>query len=66
MAHRLLLSMASLLMISIGSAAVHAQTATRHPQVGLVRMSTYRVVVAANFFTMASSSLRSLSFRLVE
>lgn len=27
---------------------------------------SYRVAVAANFFTMASSSLRSLSFRLVE
>jgi hypothetical protein len=26
----------------------------------------YRTAVAANFFTMASSSLRSLSFRLVE
>ena len=26
----------------------------------------YRAVLVANFFTMASSSLRSLSFRLVE
>ncbi len=26
----------------------------------------YRVAVAANFFTMASSNLRSLSFRFVE
>ncbi len=26
----------------------------------------YRTAVAANFFTIASSSLRSLSFRLVE
>ena len=28
--------------------------------------AAYRTAVAANFFTMASSSLRSLSFRLVE
>jgi len=26
----------------------------------------YRIAVAANFFTMASRSLRSLSFRLLE
>ena len=34
--------------------------------IAALRRSCYLVAVAANFFTMASSSLRSLSFKFVE